>query len=273
MLAHDVTGDGPAALLLHSSVADRRMWDPQVRPLADAGYQVVRCDFRGFGDTPAGRFYRDADDVRDLLDGLGIGSAHVVGSSMGGRVAQELAARRPERVDTLVLLCPGMKDAPTTPDILEFVREEDELLARGELDRVAELYVRLFVGPEADERARVRMRGMRRHSLDVQNAFGTPPRQPEVVVDLGLVSTPTVVVSGAYDLRYFQDIAEVLAARITGARHIRLPWAGHLPGVERPAAITELLLDVWARSTAQGAPPGPGRESSDRPWGAAPASR
>lgn len=68
-LAYEVSGTGPTLLLLHSSVCGRRMWDPQWAPPADAGHRVVRCDFRGFGDSPAGgRPYSGAGDVLDLLD-------------------------------------------------------------------------------------------------------------------------------------------------------------------------------------------------------------
>jgi 3-oxoadipate enol-lactonase len=52
MVTYDVAGTGPALVLLHSTVCDRRMWDPQWPVLADAGYRVVRCDFRGYGETP-----------------------------------------------------------------------------------------------------------------------------------------------------------------------------------------------------------------------------
>src|SRR5215207_6322075 len=99
VLTHDVAGSGPAVVLLHSSVCDRRMWDPQWRTLLDAGYQVVRCDFRGHGQSPAPTEpFNAADDVRELLDELGIERAAVVGASFGGRVAQEIAARWPARV-------------------------------------------------------------------------------------------------------------------------------------------------------------------------------
>src|SRR3954468_10404947 len=97
-LAYDTTGDGPTVLLLHSTVCHRRMWDPQVPALAAAGFRVVRCDLRGYGETPPPDApWNDADDGAALLDELGTPSAAVVGASGGGRVALELAARAPER--------------------------------------------------------------------------------------------------------------------------------------------------------------------------------
>src|SRR5687768_10934531 len=99
---YDVTGSGPAVLLLHSTVCDRRMWDPQVPALTAAGYRVVRCDLPGHGDTPVptGRF-DEAADIAALLTDLGITRAALVGSSGGGRVALDIAARWPERVTAL----------------------------------------------------------------------------------------------------------------------------------------------------------------------------
>ncbi len=111
MLAYDVAGTGPAAVLLHSAVCDRLMWDPQWPVLAEAGYRAMRCDFRGFGSTPVplgplGPLgpHNDADDVLNLADELGLGPMALVGSSYGGKVALEIAARQPARVTALALL-------------------------------------------------------------------------------------------------------------------------------------------------------------------------
>ncbi|MFB8277666.1 alpha/beta fold hydrolase [Nocardia colli] len=63
-LPHDVAGDGPPVVLLHAGVCDRRMWAPQWTTLTDAGYRLVRCDFRGFGDAPVPPHpYNDAEDI------------------------------------------------------------------------------------------------------------------------------------------------------------------------------------------------------------------
>src|SRR5882757_10480768 len=97
-LAHDTTGTGSTIVLLHSSTCDRRMWEPQWPALISAGHRVIRCDFQGFGETPAPDGpYDDARDVLDLLDLLGVERTAVVASSYGGRVGLEFAARWPDR--------------------------------------------------------------------------------------------------------------------------------------------------------------------------------
>src|SRR5262245_28961211 len=111
------------------------MWQPQWRPLLDAGFRPVRVDFRGFGQTPAPESaYDNASDVVEVLDHLGLDRAAVVGASFGGRVGQELAARWPDRVSALMLLCAAMVGHPSTRDIEAFASQEDQLLERGAVD-------------------------------------------------------------------------------------------------------------------------------------------
>ena len=95
----------PGVVLLHSGVADHRMWEPQVASLASS-YRVLAPDLRGFGQHPhqPGPFSH-AEDVLELLDQVGLEEAALVGSSFGGRVALETAATAPDRVSALVLVC------------------------------------------------------------------------------------------------------------------------------------------------------------------------
>ncbi|RZU53276.1 alpha/beta hydrolase family protein [Krasilnikovia cinnamomea] len=137
-------------VLLHSSVCDRRMWDPQWQILLDTGYRVVRCDFRGHGESPAPtEAFNAADDVRDLLDALQVSDAILIGSSYGGRVAQEIAARWPRRVTALVLLCAATRLHPPTEAILKFGAREQELLDAGDVEAAVALNVATFLGPAA----------------------------------------------------------------------------------------------------------------------------
>ncbi|WP_406830078.1 alpha/beta hydrolase [Pedococcus sp. KACC 23699] len=247
LLSHDVEGSGPPILLLHSGVADRRMWDDLVPALSHA-FTVVRPDFRGFGDSPMSPGeYADADDLAALLDRLGIVDAAVVGSSFGGRVALELATLHPGRVSSLVLLCAAYRGVEPTADVQEFGAEEDRLLEAGDVEGATELNVRTFLGPDASEATRERLVGMQRRAFEVQLAADEqdpPPAPRRIEVDPTALAVPTVVVSGARDLDLFKEIAAVLAREIPGAESVELEWAGHLPSLERPDAVLALLLDV-----------------------------
>jgi len=242
-LSYDVAGDGPTVVLLHSTVCDRRMWEPQVPVLAAAGYRVVRCDFRGFGDSPVpDQPCSDADDVVELMDSLGAEQVALVGASGGGRVALEIAAGRPRRVTALALLCTAWSGHEPSAELRAFDAREEALFADGDVAGATELNVDLWVGPAADQAARELVCRMQRHAFDVQLAAEEfPPLRTEP--DLGAITARTLLVSGAHDVIDFGEIAVELAKRIAGARHVELDWAGHLPSLERPGAVNPLLLD------------------------------
>jgi pimeloyl-ACP methyl ester carboxylesterase len=102
---------GPAAVLLHGGSSSSATWDRLAAALAAAGSHVIAADLRGHGSSSRTRDYPLAgygDDIRGLLDALGIGSAALVGHSLGGYAASVLAQREPERITRLVLEEPGM---------------------------------------------------------------------------------------------------------------------------------------------------------------------
>src|SRR5512146_922025 len=107
-LAYDDSGRGQPLVLLHEGIADRTMWD-DVTPMLAERFRVIACDLRGFGETPLpdGPFVYAADVV-GLIEALGVERAHVVGASLGGHVALDLALARPELVDRLVLVGAGI---------------------------------------------------------------------------------------------------------------------------------------------------------------------
>ncbi|MCI3928920.1 alpha/beta fold hydrolase [Streptomyces sp. AN091965] len=261
IVSHDVDGpaDAPAVVLLHSSVGDRRMWEPQWRPLAQAGFLVVRADFRGCGRTPVATApYSDEADVVGLLDALGLADAAFVGSSYGGRVALRVAALHPQRVTALALLCAGRPGHAPGPALRAFGEAEDALLDAGDLDAAAALNARTWLGPEADEETRGRVTRMQRENF--AHWFAAHPageeadhELPEPALDLRAVTAPTLAVGGAHDLPDFRRIAAELPGLLPRARHRELPWAGHLPSLERPAEITALLLDFLGEERDRGA--------------------
>lgn len=250
-MAYDQTGptDDPAThldtvLLLHAGVADRRMWEPQLAALA-VGHRVVRADLRGFGDTPMpGGPFSYAADVRELLDELGARRVGLVGSSVGGRVALEVAATD-SRVVALVLLAPAAPGYAPTEAVRAFGAAEDALLEAGDVDGATDLNVRTWTGPEASDAARELVRTMQRRAFEVQlaaDALADPPQAVWAETDPATITARTTVAVGAHDLDHFQAVAADLADRIPGAQLVRLGWAGHLPSLERPADATALVL-------------------------------
>ena len=242
MLAYDVAGTGPALVLLHSTVCDRRMWDPQWPVLADAGYRVVRCDFRGYGETPVPQGpHNDAEDVLDLAGELAVGPVAVVGASYGGKVALEIAARWPQQVTALALVCAGMPGHEPTDALRDFSQREEKLIEAGDIAGAVELNVATWLGPQASQATRERVRLMQRRGFEVQLAAHEEYEPARVGVDLGAITAPSLVVSGAKDLPDFRLIAARLAALLPGARPVELPWAGHLPTLERPQELSAML--------------------------------
>ncbi|MFI9495314.1 alpha/beta fold hydrolase [Streptomyces halstedii] len=241
-LSHDVAGDGPVLVLLHSGVCDRRMWDAQWPALLDGGYRLVRCDLRGFGETPApDRPHSDAEDVLALLDGLGIARAAVVGSSYGGQVALEFAARWPDRVSAMVLLCPALPGHEPSAELRALGEREEALIETGDIVGATELMVDTWLGPDAEESTREAVRQMQRHAFEVR-LVAEEFEPDEAVVDLTAIQAPCLVLSGAHDLADFRQIAGRLPHLLANADHVELPWAGHLPSMERPSAVTDLLI-------------------------------
>ena len=117
----------------------------------------MRCDFRGYGATPVPQGpHNDADDVLDLLDELGAEPVAVAGASYGGKVALEIAARWPQRVTALALVCAGMPGHEPTDALRRFWQREGELIDSGDIAGAAELNVATWLGPQASEPTRSR---------------------------------------------------------------------------------------------------------------------
>ena len=244
-LAHEVAGSGPPVVLLHAGVADRRMWAEQVDALAPR-FTVVACDLRGFGDTPLspGEF-SFVDDVRGLLDHLGIERAALVGNSLGGRVALELAVAHPTRVAKLVLVAAGLPDHDWSAEVRRFGEEEDELLERGDVDGAVALNLRMWALPDVHDR----LRPMQRRAFELQLAVagGAEPTErkldPPASARLHEVRASTLVVVGEHDVADMHELARRFAREIPNARLEVVPGAKHLPSLERPDVFNRLLLE------------------------------
>ncbi|MEO5710949.1 MAG: alpha/beta hydrolase [Nocardioidaceae bacterium] len=246
LLHHEKAGSGPTVVLLHAGVADLRMWDVQVDLLLGHGFRTVRCDLRGFGESglEPGSSYSDAEDVLALLDDLGVTDFALVGSSFGGFVALQVATAAPDRVTRLVLLATAAEVAEPDDDLRALWREEGALMDAGDLDAATALNVRSWIGPDADDDARDLLARMQRRALDVQVAAGDDVDARELTVTPTALTMPTTVVAGGHDFAFFRATARTLAALIPHGTLVELPWAGHLPSLERPDETAALVLDA-----------------------------
>jgi pimeloyl-ACP methyl ester carboxylesterase len=292
-LEYEALGDAqnPPLLMIAGLGAQLVTWDDEFcAGLAGAGFWVIRFDNRDAGlsskldhlgppklDTPAYSLADMADDAAALLDALGLGAAHVVGASMGGMIAQQLAIRHPARVMTLtsIMSSPGGEDVvPPTPEAAQVVFRPPAP------DREAEIELslwaaRVLAGPANDlDLERERRRVMQR----IERGFHPDGTTRQLAALLSTASTrqalgrlriPVLVVHGEDDPLVPIENGVRTAAAIPGARLLRLPKMGHnMPPASWPvviAAIAELATaaSVSPEASARSAPaavlPGRGR--------------
>lgn len=230
-------------LLLHAGIADRRMWAPQVEALRAAGHDPVAPDLPGFGEEP---LLPPAVDYVAFAGERLRGRGAVAGCSFGGRVALELAAARPELVDRLVLIAPGLASTPWSEATKAAFAEEEELLEAGDLDGAARQQAAMWLAPDAADDVRKLTVEMTLRSyaqqIPVEGQVRTTWPEPPAEERLRDVAVPTLLVVGDRDLPELVEQAERLAQELPDARLATVAGAGHLPSLERPEELNRLLL-------------------------------
>ena len=245
-------GTGDEVLFISGLADEGACWVDQVSGLSDR-YRVTTFDNRGVGrsTTPEGAFtIADfAADTAALMEALGIESAHVVGSSMGGAIAQELALAHPGRVRSLVLngtWCRGDR----------FLHEifRNWMWSAEKADSIRDFLVtvnlwcfspRIWNDGTMDEWVAAAEASPYAQSVD---AFC---RSTEALIAhdsadrVGGIGVETLITVGELDLvlppRYSQELAD----RIPNARMVVIPEVGHQPFQEVPADYNDLLVDFW----------------------------
>jgi pimeloyl-ACP methyl ester carboxylesterase len=221
---------------------DGRMWRPLVERLEDR-YWLIVPDLRGHGTTPLpAEEYAHVDDLLAVLDDLRVEQTVVIGASMGGYVALELATAAPERVKALVVMASPLDVDDWSPEIKELWAQEHEHVEAGDLDGAVDINVRMWGRPgETDEL----VAEMSRAALEHQVGVKAPER--ELTVDLASISVPTLVISGGRDFPDFARLADRIAAEIPNAERAEVADAGHLIALERPDETVELLTPFLER--------------------------
>ncbi len=250
-IAYDEAGTGHPLLLVHAGIANRHMWDSVWEALA-ARFRVIRPDLRGFGESIAATEpFTNWHDLARLLRALDAVPAHVIGVSMGGGAALDLALAEPYKVDRLVLVASGLFGWEWADQLKADWEAEEAAWQRGDLDEVAWANVRTWVdgpvrGGEAPAELRQAVFDMYRPALDLQKVEGAvdgEPLEPRAADRLAEVAAPTLVVVGELDQPDMMKIGEKLAQEIPDARLVRMPGVAHLPPMEAPAEFLRIVTE------------------------------
>jgi 3-oxoadipate enol-lactonase len=225
-------------ILLHAGIADSRMYRQQVQTLAPAR----ALDLPGFGRTPLEP--DSLDDRAFVRNALPDEPVTLIGTSLGGRIALELALEAPDRVAGLVLVGPGLPGHEWSDEMRAFGAEEEEALERGDLDAAVDANVRLWLADDVDPEVRALVAEMQRNAFVLQQGhdYKNVPLGPPASERLADVRAPTLVVTGDEDVRDIHEIAEKLAAEIPNAGRATIAGAGHLPSLERPDEFDRVVL-------------------------------
>ena len=258
---YDATGNGPALVFVHGGFVDRTMWRPQVGAFAGR-YRVVAHDLRGHGrtgPTAAPRYTAGllADDLRGLLDHLGVERAAVCGLSLGGMIAQTFAAQHPDRLAGLALCDTAAASALSAGDRLQralfpawAARATVRTLGVPRFVDFAFRFAAATKGtawlgddPAIENDIRESMRAT--DPAECGKIFDLIYRFP--AQDLDEADVPTLLLHGARDAAAIRRHMGILADRLPRAERVEIAGAGHLPNLERPGAFNA-ALERWLGS-------------------------
>jgi 2-succinyl-6-hydroxy-2,4-cyclohexadiene-1-carboxylate synthase len=248
-IAYDAEGDGPVVTLLHGFTQSRFMWDDVIDALG-ADFRYVRLDLRGHGETavePGGAYTMAAcrADLLTLWDELGVERSHVVGYSMGGRLALYLADKEPARMLSLVTV-----SARTLPPAARGPRREaDEELARAIEQKGIEWFVEhwssqpMFAGEGrrgAGVGRALRERRLRNRPSELAASLRGMGAGVAEAADISRFDEAALFIAGAEDLPYVAAARE-LATGVRKGRCEIVAGAGHNVPAERPRELAALL--------------------------------
>lgn len=251
-LHYEVAGPGDPVLLISGLSAPAVGWLLQVRDLAPR-FQVITFDNRGVGETdlppdPVYTTAQMADDAAALLRYLKIRRAHVVGASMGGTIAQELALRHPQLVRSLTLACTW---ANADGRFLHAIQSWMSLAYRVPVEERYRhvLYPWLFTPPFLADKASVETALQRALAYPHQTKAEAIERQGRGILAwngtrvkrLGRIRVPTLVLVGAQDILTPPAFSRELARLIPRARLKLLP-GGHAFFIENPGLFNRAVL-------------------------------
>jgi 3-oxoadipate enol-lactonase len=235
-IAYERFGAGSAVLMINGIGADRTAWGLQI-PAVSRDFSVITFDNRDVGQTGPGNDPRPysmrqfADDAAGFLDGIDIESAHIVGASMGGAIAQELAIAYPEKTRSLTVVCSWPRSDPWMVELMSQWDDVFRMQGRVAWARMTWLWVFTYRYYQNPDNLRALVTGAESapnpQSLEMYLRQSEAFKRHDALDRLGQIGVPAHVICGEEDiytpLRYSIDLAN----EIPGARLSVMPEVGH----------------------------------------------
>src|SRR5437016_7674390 len=243
-LAVSVEGSGPLVLFLHGIRGNRRNWNLQL-PVFAQHFRAAAWDARGYGDSDdyEGPLHFDhlTGDVLRVAEHLKADKLHLVGLSMGGRIARNVALHYPERLHSLTLInsTPGF-DSLSTDQVRKFVVERKTHTADA---------VRQLLGSRARPGAYEELTESisRLHEKSYLKTVEASVAQDRAA-PIEAIRVPTLIIGGDEDTVYPPELAQEMARRIPGAQLVMMEGAGHLVNLEQPERFDAAVLPFLLRN-------------------------
>lgn len=247
-----VAGTGTPIVFWPSLLMTGQMWAAQARHFA-GDHRVIVIDSPGHGEsqglTSLFTFDECAQSIADVLDGLGVERAHLVGNSWGGMIGGTFAARFPERINRAVLM-----NCTASPAAMYQKLEYGALLQTARLiggirPPLTRSVLKAFLGPTTFRTRPEVVEFVRRtvQSVDVGSSAwavrSVVPRRPDQRALLRSVSAPVLVVAGDEDATFPNTETKAMADAIPGARYVVLDGVAHLAALEDPPLVNRLIED------------------------------
>jgi 3-oxoadipate enol-lactonase len=233
------SGSGPPVVLLHEGVVDSRIWEPFL-PHVDGQLRTIRYDQRGYGRSPMWTApYSPVDDLVSVLDAAGVERSALVGTSRGGRIAIQAALERPERVSALVPVVSGLAGHPVNIDVSpELEARWDAAEERGDSSELVAIDLEIWAPMGADEE----LRAMFLENVEASNA-DDPAEETPSAGRLSEIAVPTLVITAGRDVPAINELGELLAREIPGARLAVIEEADHMVQWRAPDELARLVVD------------------------------
>ncbi|UPK71028.1 alpha/beta fold hydrolase [Chitinophaga filiformis] len=244
LLVESEGNNHPALIFLHFWGGSSRTWK-QVSDLLKKDYRCIRMDLRGWGESDKPQTGYDiqslADDVSGLISQLQLNNYILVGHSMGGKIAQAIAAKKPAGLKKLILVAPSPAVSTILPAEMVLGMEN----AYTSLDNINQTIDHVFNAPDLTPTVRQTIvEDMQRHNTASRLGWPAAALTEDVSAGLSSIYIPTLIIAGENDIVDSPSRLQAeLVAIIPGSRMVVIPRVGHLIMVQQPEKVAELIHD------------------------------